>query len=179
MPTRGAVSIETMLCLRENMDGYPYRLLVVFRKPIIEASISLLQMARELSTDCLDFDPRHILGVADDAWWAPGTIKRAVTILEKNPRHCMVAPIGGFRLPFAPPTCVTAMRQGELMGLTRDDLHLDDGYLLVRHNLARTENGLALVDPKTKILVVALTCQVKRCGLCEITSSVNRRTTSA
>lgn len=44
---------------------------------------------------------------------------------------------------------VTAMREGELFGLTRDDLHLGSGYLLVTKNLARTENGLALVEPKT------------------------------
>ncbi|HEY1882377.1 MAG TPA: site-specific integrase [Candidatus Cybelea sp.] len=43
----------------------------------------------------------------------------------------------------------TAMREGEILGLTIGNLHLNDGYLLVRHNLARTENGLALVEPKT------------------------------
>ena len=33
-PRRGAVSIETMLCLREHLNGYPNRLLTAFRRPI-------------------------------------------------------------------------------------------------------------------------------------------------
>ncbi len=35
-PRRGAVSIETMLCLREHLNGYPNRLLTAFRRPIVK-----------------------------------------------------------------------------------------------------------------------------------------------
>jgi integrase len=45
--------------------------------------------------------------------------------------------------------CVTAMRQGEIFGLTREALNLNQGYLRVTHQLARTENGSALTEPKT------------------------------
>lgn len=37
MPTRGAVSIETLLCLRENLDGYAHKLLTAIRMPVVEA----------------------------------------------------------------------------------------------------------------------------------------------
>lgn len=35
MPTRGTVSIETMPCLREHLDGYPSKLLTVFRRSLL------------------------------------------------------------------------------------------------------------------------------------------------
>ena len=69
MPTRGAVSIETMLCLREHLDGYPHKLLTVFRKPVVEARNQLVKETRELDANPLDFDPRYVLWVDGDAWW--------------------------------------------------------------------------------------------------------------
>jgi integrase len=45
--------------------------------------------------------------------------------------------------------CATAMRQGEIFGLTREALNLNQGYLRVTHQLTRTENGSALTAPKT------------------------------
>jgi hypothetical protein len=103
MPTRGAVSIETMLCLREHLDGYPNKLLTVFRKPVVEARNELAKQVRELDDTTLDFDPRYVLMVDDDAHWLPGTVDRAVKVLEDNPDVAMM--IGAYcaRAPHWPP----------------------------------------------------------------------------
>lgn len=37
MPTRGAVSIETALGVREHFDGYPHVLKTAFRQPVGDA----------------------------------------------------------------------------------------------------------------------------------------------
>jgi integrase len=44
---------------------------------------------------------------------------------------------------------VTAMRQGELFGLTWGSVNLTERYIRVTQGLARTENGYALSEPKT------------------------------
>lgn len=44
----------------------------------------------------------------------------------------------------------TGLRQGELLGLKRDDVNLEDGTLQVRRSLAITKNGPVLSSPKTK-----------------------------
>jgi len=43
----------------------------------------------------------------------------------------------------------TSMHQGELLGFTWDDVHLDGGYLRVTKQLAETHDGLELTEPKT------------------------------
>ena len=43
----------------------------------------------------------------------------------------------------------TSMRQGELLCLTWDSVHLDGGYLRVTKQLANTHGGLELTQPKT------------------------------
>jgi integrase len=43
----------------------------------------------------------------------------------------------------------TSMRQGELFGLTWDNVNLDAGYLRVTKQLANTHDGLELTEPKT------------------------------
>jgi hypothetical protein len=60
MPTRGAVSIETMLCVREHLDGYPNKLLTAIRKPVVEARNQLAKDARELNQNSLDFDASDV-----------------------------------------------------------------------------------------------------------------------
>jgi hypothetical protein len=91
MPTRGVVAIETMLCLREHLDGYPHVLKVAFRKPVVEARNQLAKEARELNAEHLNFDPKYVLWVDDDAWWPYGTVDRAVRILEENPDVSVVS----------------------------------------------------------------------------------------
>lgn len=49
----------------------------------------------------------------------------------------------------APVPLTTGMRQGEIFGLQWPAVHLDDGYLIVRTQLTRNEDGsLALSPPK-------------------------------
>lgn len=106
MPTRGAVSIETMLCLREHLDGYPNKLLTVFRKPVVEARNELARQARELNPNELDFDPRYCLLIDDDAWWPEGHVTRAIEILEANPDVSMVTSLFSDRAAYHDPTAV-------------------------------------------------------------------------
>jgi hypothetical protein len=69
MPTRGAVVIETMLCLREHLDGYPNKLLTAFRKDVVTARNELAQQARSLDPEKLPFDPKYCFLADDDLWW--------------------------------------------------------------------------------------------------------------
>ena len=41
MPTRGAVAIETIFCLREHLDGYPNKLLTAFRNVLHHPNLAL------------------------------------------------------------------------------------------------------------------------------------------
>jgi hypothetical protein len=99
MPTRGVVSIETMLCLREHLDGYPNELLTAIRKPIVEARNTLVKEARELDPNTLDFEPRYVLWVDDDAYWPSGCVSRGVGILEANPDVACLAAVNSGRKP--------------------------------------------------------------------------------
>jgi hypothetical protein len=90
MPSRGAVSIETMLRLREHLDGYPSRLKVAFRKDVVTARNELAKYARDIEPASLDFDPEFVLLTDDDAWWPQGHVERAVQIFEANPNVDMI-----------------------------------------------------------------------------------------
>jgi hypothetical protein len=100
MPTRGSVSVETMLCLRERMDGYPNELLTAIRKPVVEARNDLARQVREL--DALPFDPRYVLWVDDDAWWPAGSVQSAVDTLEATPAIDVLAGMFSQRKAGAP-----------------------------------------------------------------------------
>jgi len=97
MPTRGAVSIETMLCLREHLDDYPHKLLTVFRKDVVTARNELAKQVREIDAEKLPFEPRYVLWVDDDAWWPWGSVDQAVSILETNADVSTVAAINSGR----------------------------------------------------------------------------------
>lgn len=97
MPTRGAVAIETMLCLRNRLDDYPHVLKVAFRKPVIEARNQLAKDARELDPATLLFEPKYVLCTDDDLWWPRGHISRCVGILEENADVDMVCGIYSLR----------------------------------------------------------------------------------
>lgn len=142
MPTRGAVSIETMLCLREHLGSYPNKLLTVFRKPVVEARNQLAKEARELDPNYLSFDPRYVLWVDDDAWWPAGHVDRAISILEANPDVSMVTGMFCTRNEYRRPTAVPLngpLREvltlchepGELIPLRLGSLH----WALMRHSL--------------------------------------------
>lgn len=110
MPTRGAVSIETMLSLRDSVP-YPQVLKTVFRKPVVEARNQLAKEAREVDETTLDFEPRYVLWVDDDAWWPAATLERAVNILEANPDVSMLAGAFSQRAPYFPPSAATTAHQ--------------------------------------------------------------------
>lgn len=91
MPTRGAVSIETMLCLRQRLDAYPSLLKVAFRKDVVTARNELARFAREIDPSKLEFDPEFVLMTDDDAWWPSGHVAKAIGILQDNPDIDMVS----------------------------------------------------------------------------------------
>jgi hypothetical protein len=97
MPTRGTVAIETMLCLREHLDGYPHKLLTVFRKDVVTARNELAKAAREIDAEALASDPKYCFLTDDDHWWPAGHISRCVGILETNLDVDMVAGIYSLR----------------------------------------------------------------------------------
>ncbi len=97
MPTRGAVSIETMPCLREHLDAFPSKLFTAFRKEVVTARNELAKAARDLDPERLDFEPKYCFLTDDDHWWPAGHISRCVDILEANPDVDMVAGIYSLR----------------------------------------------------------------------------------
>ena len=131
-----------MLCLRENLDGYPHVLRTAIRKPVVEARNQLAKEVRELDANTLDFDPHYVLWVDDDAFWPAGHVDRAVAILEGNPDVAMVAGAFCGRLAYLPPLAVVtdgknvaavnlmAHEPGELI-----DVHLSG----MHWNMIRTE----------------------------------------
>jgi GT2 family glycosyltransferase len=154
MPTRGAVSIETMLCLREHLDDFPHKLLTVFRKPVVEARNQLAKEARELNCDTLDFDAKYVLWVDDDAWWPAGHVDRAVRILEANPSVDMISGLVGLRKPLSDDiNCavdkvgipILAYRPGQLIGLEFASLHW---AVMRRELLSRVGNEPFNLIPK-------------------------------
>jgi hypothetical protein len=74
-----------MLCLRGHLDGYPNKLLTAIRLPVGEARNQLAREARELDPERMDFDPKYVLWIDDDACWPASHVDRAMNILEENP----------------------------------------------------------------------------------------------
>lgn len=131
MPTRGTPSIETLLCLRENLDGYPNILLTAIRKPVVEACNDLFRQATELDVNRLPFDP-IFMTLADDSWWAPGLIERAVSLLESNPEVDILTTVVSCREPNGRVVGVTlngdsiqllGHKPGEMIPLRYGNLH--------------------------------------------------------
>jgi integrase len=82
---------------------------------------------------------------------APKAPTREQRILELEEVQKLLATAKGspwFALFFT--AIATSMRQGELLGLTWDNVHLDAGYLRVTKQLANTHDGLELTEPKTR-----------------------------
>jgi hypothetical protein len=112
-----------MLSLRENVP-YPHILKTVFRRPVVEARNQLAKEAREVDETTLDFDPRYVLWVDDDAWWPASTLERAVNILEENPDVSMLAGAFSQRAPYFPPSAATTAHQEVVY------LRYEPGYLI-------------------------------------------------
>jgi hypothetical protein len=95
-----------MLCLRADLDGHPNKLLTAIRLPVVEARNQLAREARELDPERMDFDPKYVLSIDDDAWWPAGHVDRAMNILEENPptvsREPSMERIGGHRGTLGP-----------------------------------------------------------------------------
>jgi integrase len=81
---------------------------------------------------------------------APKAPTREQRILDLEEVQKLLASAQGgpwFALFFT--SIATSMRQGELLGLTWNDVQLDSGYLRVTKQLANTHDGLELTEPKT------------------------------
>lgn len=76
MPTRGSVSVETVLCINEHLR--PYELLTVPRLPVVPARNLLAAWARESTA-------KYVLWLDDDVYFTRDHVETAVSILEENP----------------------------------------------------------------------------------------------
>jgi hypothetical protein len=82
MPTRGTVSIETMLCINEHLRDVPHELFTTYRLPVVTARNLLAKRAREANP--VAFEPRYLLWLDDDIWFTRQHVDTLVTILEEN-----------------------------------------------------------------------------------------------
>ncbi len=76
LPTRSAVSIETLLCINEHLEGA--RLLPAYRLPVVSARNFLAKWARK-------GDEPFVLWLDDDTWFTREHVDTALSILEANP----------------------------------------------------------------------------------------------
>lgn len=82
---------------------------------------------------------------------APGTKTNKRPILTDEQTQAVEEAARGSRMEsrwFA--AMVLGLRQGEALGLGWDQVHLDDGYLVVSRALARVEGELRMVEPKSE-----------------------------
>lgn len=86
VPTRGAVSHETLLSYEQNMGGVKYALIRAARKPVAEARNILAKTALEcIASNPFPFKPREtfVLWVDDDAWLPPGLVPQMVQAMRE------------------------------------------------------------------------------------------------
>lgn len=106
MPTRGSVSVETLLSIEHNMGGVKHAVLRIARKPVAMARNMLAQRALEVvKENPFDFTPREtfILWVDDDAWLPPGLVPTMISAMRDL--HRLDALFAWFctRMPYAEP----------------------------------------------------------------------------
>lgn len=74
-----------------------------------------------------------------------------VQFYEEDELAAVLASAKGHRLyALVAIAAATGMRQGELLGLTWEDVDLDQDVVHVRYALQRTDNGMERLDPKSK-----------------------------
>ncbi len=116
MPTRGSVSVETLLSIEHNMGDIKHAVLRVARKPVAEARNMLARRALEVIKEKpFPFTPREtfILWLDDDCWLPPGLVPTMVNAMRDLPN--LDALFGWFctRLPYAKPVAYRRLDDSE------------------------------------------------------------------
>lgn len=118
IPTRGAVSVETLLSLEYNMGGIKHAIIRVARKPVAEARSILAKTALEcIASNPFPFTPREtfILWVDDDAWLPPGLVPQMVQAMN-DPRLAKLDALFAWfcaRAPYAKPVAYRNLADSE------------------------------------------------------------------
>lgn len=108
LPTRGAVSVETLLSLEHNMGGIKHAIIRVARKPVAEARNILAKTALEcIASNPFPFTPREtfVLWTDDDAWLPPGLVPQMMQAMREPALAHLDALFAWFctRRPYAKP----------------------------------------------------------------------------
>lgn len=109
LPTRGAISVETVQSLSRT-DRLTVMLQGVARKPVDIARNELASITRS-AIKTAPFTPLggwFILWIDDDAWWRAGTLLRAVQALYEHPEIDLLA---GWFGPRSPKSCPAVRRE--------------------------------------------------------------------
>ncbi len=149
MPTRGQITYETELALRETLRGFDALFCTIGRKPVVEARNWLARSALSaIDANPLAFTPREwfILWIDDDAWWQQGTVQILVDGLRKDRATDVVFGLFGNRTPYAGPAAFrnandlqsfpkmgVDCRQGDLIPIERAGFH----FVLMRESALR------------------------------------------
>jgi GT2 family glycosyltransferase len=98
MPTRSSPSEETMACLRNSMDGFPFRFELVAGLGVVEARNEL---ARRIVSQRRPTARKYpfVLWADDDSYWWPGSVRRAVEIMARDKE---IAALCGYFSPRGP-----------------------------------------------------------------------------
>jgi hypothetical protein len=149
LPTRSAVSIETMLCINEHLDGAC--LLTAYRLPVATARNVLAKWARES-------DEPYVLWVDDDCWFTREHVETALSILQENATVDMVTAMASRRYAYSDSNVTTnngsrkiapmSLNPGELAAVDTCGFHF---VMMRRSQLERLGNctftTLPMEDP--------------------------------
>lgn len=98
MPTRGAVTVETLTAITASTPG-PHVLATVARRPVVEARNELARTVADLG---MRNGIKHVVWIDDDAWWPAPTIPRMLRIMESSGLDMLTA-ASCDRMPFCSP----------------------------------------------------------------------------
>jgi hypothetical protein len=98
MPTRSSPSEETMACLRNSMDGFPFRIELVAGLGVVGARNELARRIVSQRTPTARKYP-FVLWADDDSYWWPGSVRRAVEIMAADKE---IAALCGYFSPRGP-----------------------------------------------------------------------------
>lgn len=154
LPTRSAVSIETMLCINEHLDGS--RLLPAYRLPVVTARNFLAKRARAS-------EEPFVLWLDDDTWFTREHVDTAQSILEANPGIDAVTSLAANRCAYSDSNAITptvtqsicpiALQHGELARVGYCGFH----FVMMRRSLLERLgdapfNQLPITEPWQKPL---------------------------
>lgn len=134
MPTRGKVTAETTTALLAHMDGFSYVYMPCPRKPVAEAR-NLLAQSAKLVPDKSPFIPADgfwCLWVDDDAFWRPGTLRRAFESITSSGVDVLAgyfcargenAPPAALYLDETAPRIGEQYEHGDIVGVDRIGFH--------------------------------------------------------